>query len=52
MKNQLAGFMDMHTEGSMGLLEIFPEYQRQGLATELQKDMINFILGGGSIRAS
>lgn len=47
VENQLAGFMGMHTEGSMGLLEIFPEYQRQGLATELQKYMINVILKKG-----
>lgn len=47
VEDQLAGFMGMHTEGSMGLLEIFPEYQRRGLGTELQKFMINFVLEKG-----
>ena len=47
VENQLAGFMGMHSEGSMGLLEIFPEYQRRGLATELQKFMINFVMEKG-----
>lgn len=45
--NELAGFMGMHTEGSLGLLEIFPEYQRRGLGGELQKYMINFVLKKG-----
>ena len=44
---QLAGFMGMHTEGSMGILEILPEYQRRGYGTELQKYMINFCLERG-----
>ncbi len=47
VENELAGFIGMHTEGSMGLLEIFPEYQNRGLATILQKYMINFILQKG-----
>ncbi len=47
VENQLAGFAGMHSEGSIGLMEIFPEYQRRGLATELQKFMINFVLEKG-----
>ena len=47
VENELAGFIGMHTEGSMGLLEIFPKYQNRGLATVLQKYMINFILQKG-----
>lgn len=42
-----AGFIGMHTEGSMGLLEIFPAFQRRGLATELESFMINFNLERG-----
>lgn len=49
VENNLAGFIGMHTEGSMGLLEIFPEYQNRGLGTILQKYMINFILQKGWI---
>lgn len=47
VENQLAGFIGMHSEGSMGLLEVFLEHQRKGLATELQKYMINFNLEKG-----
>ena len=47
VEDRLAGFMGMHSEGSLGLLEIFPEYQRRGLGSELQKYMINFVLKKG-----
>lgn len=49
VEDNLAGFMGMHSEGSMGLLEIFPEYQNRGLGTILQKYMINFVLAKGGV---
>lgn len=41
--NNLAGFIAEHSEGSMGMLEIFPEYQRLGLAYDLEGAYINEI---------
>lgn len=42
--NKLIGFIGNHLEGSMGLLEIFPEYRRLGYGTILEKYMINRML--------
>ena len=36
----LAGFIGMHEEGSIGLLEVFPEYRNKGMGTELERFMI------------
>ena len=38
--DRLAGFIGVHAEGSMGFLEVFPEYRRQGLASALERGMI------------
>ncbi len=35
----LAGFIGTHDEGSLGLLEILPEYRRRGLAEALERHM-------------
>lgn len=41
-KNEsLIGFIGNHLEGSIGLLEIFPEYRRLGYGTELVGHMVN-----------
>ena len=37
----MAGFAGLHAEGSIGLLEVFPPYRRQGFATVLERYMIN-----------
>ena len=42
-----AGFIGTHAEGSMGMLEILPEYRRHGLAYALEGAMINQLLGQG-----
>ncbi len=47
VENTLAGFIGEHTDGSMGMLEVFPEYQRQGLATALETDLANRTLQKG-----
>lgn len=41
------GFIGSHLEGSMGLLEIFPKYRRQGFAAELERFMIGHMLRQG-----
>lgn len=43
-QSQLIGFIGMHLEGSMGLLEVFPQYRKRGFGRELEKYMIAYIL--------
>lgn len=45
----LAGFIGTHTEGSMGMLEIFPEYRRRGLGYALEAGQIRRFLERGMI---
>jgi RimJ/RimL family protein N-acetyltransferase len=43
------GFIGQHLEGSMGLLEIFPEHRKNGYATEMERFMIRRVLENGQI---
>lgn len=43
----LAGFIGMHDEGSMGLLEILPEYRRRGYGYLLEGSLIRLHLERG-----
>lgn len=45
----LVGFIGNHLEGSMGLLEIFPEYRRLGYGTILEKHLINRMVEKGLV---
>lgn len=45
----LAGFIGTHNEGSMGMLEIFPEYRRRGLGYALEAGLIRRFLEQGMI---
>lgn len=45
----LMGFIGMHTEGSLGILEVLPTYRRRGVAYLLQSYMINFCLARGMV---
>ncbi|MBD5085258.1 MAG: GNAT family N-acetyltransferase [Clostridiales bacterium] len=45
----LMAFAGRHAEGSIGLLEVLPQYRRRGLATLLQSHMINLELSRGHI---
>lgn len=45
----LWGFIGRHPEGTVGLLEVFPEHRRQGVATLLQSYMVNLELERGHI---
>ena len=49
LDDAMAGFAGRHAEGSIGLLEIFPPYRRQGFATVLERYMINQELALGHI---
>lgn len=46
-QGQLTGFIGEHTEGSIGLLEVFPEHRRHGYAQALESLMINLHLSKG-----
>lgn len=44
-----AGFIGTHEEGSIGLLEVLPEYRRKGIAAALATFQINRILALGRL---
>lgn len=46
---KMVGFVGQHLEGSMGLLEILPEYRKNGFGKELEVTMINHMLTKGLI---
>lgn len=46
---KLIGYVGQHLEGSMGLLEIFPEYRRLGYGSQLECLMIDHLLAKGRI---
>lgn len=49
-KNEtLIGFIGVHLEGSIGLLEIFPQYRRLGYGTILESYMVNQMLENGFV---
>lgn len=43
------GFIGSHPEGSMGLLQVFPEYRRKGYGEELEKMLVNAYLAEGRL---
>ena len=46
-EGQLAGFMGLHGDGSMGMLETFPAYRKLGIGRTIEKFLINFCLDRG-----
>ncbi len=46
-EGRLAGFMGLHTDGSMGLLQVFPEYRKLGIGRAIEIFFINFCLDRG-----
>ncbi|MFW5646543.1 MAG: GNAT family N-acetyltransferase [Acetivibrio ethanolgignens] len=49
IEGELAGFIGMHTEGCMGLLEVLPEYRRRGIGEILERYMIDWNLERGFV---
>ncbi len=47
--DKLAGFVGFHSEGSMGMLQIFDEYRKHGYGELLEKYDINWALSEGRI---
>jgi tRNA (guanine37-N1)-methyltransferase len=46
---RLAGFAGRHSDGSMGMLEVLPEFRRLGLGTALGCFLINLVITSGDI---
>lgn len=46
---KVAGFIGMHGDGSIGMLEVLPEYRRRGIGTELEAFMNNLHIDKGFI---
>lgn len=44
-----AGFIGIHGEGSMGMLEVLPQYRRRGIAAALGTFLINRMLAEGRV---
>jgi len=47
--DQLAGFVGIHQEGSLGLLKVLEGYQRRGFGRQLEAFITNFVLKKGWI---
>ncbi|MCL2874377.1 MAG: GNAT family N-acetyltransferase [Defluviitaleaceae bacterium] len=47
--DELCGFIGIHAEGSMGMLEVFQKHRQKGFAVELEAYMLNEILKNGQI---
>lgn len=46
-EGKLAGFIGTHSEGAIGMLEVFPEYRRKGYGYALEAYIISWILQRG-----
>lgn len=46
-KGELAGFIGQHLEGSMGLLEVLPQYRKRGYGKVLEVFLIRHVLAQG-----
>lgn len=49
INSSLAGFIGRHSDGSMGMLNVFDDYKRRGIGEELEKFMINYVMSYGRI---
>lgn len=49
IEDKPAGFIGMHAEGSIGMLEVLPEYRRRGVASALEGFLTNKLLDDGMI---
>lgn len=47
IEGKLTGFVGIHQEGSLGMLEVYEEYRRQGIGRALETFMINLHLSMG-----
>ena len=47
--NDCAGFIGSHSEGTMGILQVVPNYRRRGIAYSLEAALINRMIGLGYV---
>lgn len=47
--DRFVGYVGRHQEGSVGLLQVFPEYRRQGYGQQLEGFMVNRVLAQGEV---
>lgn len=45
--DELAGFIGVHSEGSIGMLEVLPQYRRRGIAAALETYLFNLFIERG-----
>lgn len=43
-EDNLCGFIGIHSDGSLGMLEVFPDYRRSGIGLLLETYLINHVL--------
>lgn len=46
---KLAGFIGRHGDGNMGMLEVFEPFRRRGIAAELEKFLITYVMTFGRV---
>lgn len=46
---KLAGFIGMHDDGSMGMLEVFDGFRRRGIGSALERFLINYVMTFGRV---
>ncbi len=46
-EGELCGFIGLHDDGSMGMLEVFPAFRRLHIGTALEQSLINLCLSRG-----
>ena len=49
VNGELAGFMGRHPEGSLGMLFVFPQFRRLGIAEALERNYVNRELAQGNV---
>lgn len=47
VEGKLAAFIGFHSDGSSGMLEVFPEYRRKGIGTQLEFFFMNYQIEKG-----
>lgn len=47
--DKCVGYIGLHPEGTMGMLEIFPEYRNRGFGTALEMFLINYVVQKGMV---
>ena len=46
---QILGFIGRHPEGSMGMMEVLPDYRRKGWGERLERALIKIVLAAGEL---